>query len=158
MYTIGGRPADFFFWREKEGMVKISEGRKGECQFFLDAIERLRVFVTLLINHYRSEVPYFLVQWWRNLIFQWHLKRIGIPPSCIQKVLPSPLFPSKNPRCKTCQVFFCFQAIIFLGPVVLTSHWLLCINIVLRHSWGSQLFTQNMSPKSHKWYHPLYSS
>ena len=43
-------------------MVKISEGRKGECKFFLDAIERLRVFVTLLINHYRSEVPYFLVQ------------------------------------------------------------------------------------------------
>ena len=32
-------------------MVKISEGRKGECQFFLDAIERLRAFVTLLINH-----------------------------------------------------------------------------------------------------------
>ena len=35
-------------------MVKLSEGRKGGggCQ----------VIVTLLINYYTSEVPYFLVQ------------------------------------------------------------------------------------------------
>ena len=31
------------FWREKGGMVKISEGRKGGGQFFLDAVERLNI-------------------------------------------------------------------------------------------------------------------
>ena len=31
-------------------------------------------------------------------------------------------------RVKTCEVFLCFLAIIFLGSIVLTSHWLLCIN------------------------------
>ena len=29
---------------------------------------------------------------------------------------------------KTCEVFLCFLAIIFLGFIVLTSYWLLCIN------------------------------
>ena len=29
---------------------------------------------------------------------------------------------------KTCEVFLCFLAIIFLGPIVLTSLWLLCIH------------------------------
>ena len=43
-------------------MVKISEGRKRECQFFLDAIERLSICNFIDLNHYRSEVPYFLVQ------------------------------------------------------------------------------------------------
>ena len=31
-------------------------------------------------------------------------------------------------RVKTCEVFLCFLVIIFLGSIVLTSHWLLCIN------------------------------
>ena len=31
-------------------------------------------------------------------------------------------------RVKTCEVFLCFLAIIFLGSIVLTSYWLLCIN------------------------------
>ena len=29
---------------------------------------------------------------------------------------------------KTCEVFLCFLAIIFLGSTVLTSQWLLCIH------------------------------
>ena len=29
---------------------------------------------------------------------------------------------------KTCEVFLCFLAIIFLGSIVLTSQWLLCIH------------------------------
>ena len=29
---------------------------------------------------------------------------------------------------KTCEVFLCFLVIFFLGSIVLTSHWLLCIN------------------------------
>ena len=29
---------------------------------------------------------------------------------------------------KTCEVFLCFLAIIFLGFIVLTSYWLLCVN------------------------------
>ena len=33
-----------------------------------------------------------------------------------------------HPRCKTCEFFLCFQAIIFLGSIVLISQWLLCIN------------------------------
>ena len=42
-------------------MVKISAGREGGCQFFWMP-SKDKVFVTLLINHYTSEVPYFLVQ------------------------------------------------------------------------------------------------
>ena len=29
---------------------------------------------------------------------------------------------------KTCKVFLCFLAIVFLGSIVLTSQWLLCIH------------------------------
>ena len=29
---------------------------------------------------------------------------------------------------KTCEVFLCFLAIFFLGSIVLTSQWLLCIH------------------------------
>ena len=29
---------------------------------------------------------------------------------------------------KTCEVFLCFLSIIFLGSIVLTSQWLLCIH------------------------------
>ena len=29
---------------------------------------------------------------------------------------------------KTCEVFLCFLAIIFLGSIVLSSQWLLCIH------------------------------
>ena len=29
---------------------------------------------------------------------------------------------------KTCEVFLCFVSIIFLGSIVLTSQWLLCIH------------------------------
>ena len=62
VYHRKGGKKTFFFGREKGGMVKISEGRKGECQFFLDAIERLSICNFIDLNHYRSEVPYFLVQ------------------------------------------------------------------------------------------------
>ena len=48
-------------------MVKISAGREGGCQFFWMP-SKDKVFVTLLINHYTSEVPYFLVQWRMLLI------------------------------------------------------------------------------------------
>ena len=43
------------------------EGRKRGCQFF-EMPSKDKVFVTLLINHYTSEVPYFLVQWRMLLI------------------------------------------------------------------------------------------
>ena len=51
MYTTGGGGGGVIlfggvfkiFWREKGGVVKISEGRKGGGQFFLDAIERLNI-------------------------------------------------------------------------------------------------------------------
>ena len=33
-----------------------------------------------------------------------------------------------HPGVKICEVFLCFLAIIFLGSIVLTSHWLLCID------------------------------
>ena len=33
---------------------------------------------------------------------------------------------------KTCEVFLCFLAIIFLGSIVLTSQWLLCIHCFTR--------------------------
>ena len=33
-------------------------------------------------------------------------------------------------RVKTCEVFLCFLAIIFLGSIVLTSQWLLCIHVI----------------------------
>ena len=45
---------------------------------------------------------------------------------------------------KTCEVFLCFLAIIFLGSIV---HWLLSgffVFIVLGHSWVSQVFTPRM--------------
>ena len=47
---------------------------------------------------------------------------------------------------KTCEVFLCFLAIIFLRFVVVTSLWLLCI-IALRYSCVTQVFTPTMSQK-----------
>ena len=52
----------FFFWgggeggsqKRKWGMAKISEGRKGGCQFVLDAIERLGTVKPLSSGHLRD--------------------------------------------------------------------------------------------------------
>ena len=44
----------------------------------------------------------------------------------------------------TCEVFLCFQAIIFLGSIALSSQWLLCIHC-LRHSWVPQVSTPRVS-------------
>ena len=49
-------------------------------------------------------------------------------------------------KVKTWEVFLCFLAIIFLGPVVLTSQW--------RLSWVSQVFTPRMSKN---WLEFLYA-
>ena len=38
------------------------------------------------------------------------------------------LFFRVNLGVKTCEVFLCFLVIIFLGSIVLTSQWLLCIH------------------------------
>ena len=40
--------------KENGGMVKISEGRKGGCQFVLDAIERLGRAKPVLSGHLRD--------------------------------------------------------------------------------------------------------
>ena len=42
-------------------MVKFLKVGTGGCQYF-EMPSKDKVFVTLLINHYTSEVPYFLVQ------------------------------------------------------------------------------------------------
>ena len=45
---------------------------------------------------------------------------------------------------KTCEVFLCFLVILFLGFIVLTSHWLLCINCFTLLV-SSQVFIPSMS-------------
>ena len=48
------------------------------------------------------------------------------------------------PGVKTCEVFLSFVAIIFLGSIVLTSQWLICIHCFTSLG-SSQVFTPRMS-------------
>ena len=71
MYTTGGGEGggaaeDFFggglkFFEGKMGGLKNSLKAGIGMLIILDAIERFKIFATLLINHYTSEVLYFLV-------------------------------------------------------------------------------------------------
>ena len=72
MYTTGGgggeggRQRIFFggslqfFEGKRGGLKKYLKAGRGMLSF-LDAIERFKIFATLLINHCTSEVLYFLV-------------------------------------------------------------------------------------------------
>ena len=64
-----------------------------------------------------------------------------------------------SPQCwvildvKTCEVFLCFLAIIFLGSIVLTSHWLLCINCftsLVRYTGSYREYEPQCSSKNSK--------
>ena len=78
----GGRGffGGFLKFQEEIGwMTKISEGRKGGCQFFLDAIERFKSICNIINKLLRSQV--------KILIFQFRKRRFSYQCTELQCLL-----------------------------------------------------------------------